>query len=50
MGYIVLLKGTIAFTGSFELDGDRSKMKDLMSTFSTGGGAINHQRIFSAAR
>jgi len=52
IGYMVLLKGTVAFTGSFEMDDSNpDKVKGLMSKLQNlGSSAINHQRIFSAAR
>jgi len=52
IGYIVLLKGSIAMTGSFEMDDSNpDKVKILMGKLQNlGSSAINHQRIFSAAR
>jgi len=49
VGYTVLLKGTIAFGGSIEMNdaSENGKMEELMKTFKGLGKSINHQRVLN---
>jgi len=51
VGYAIVLKGTVAFGGSIEIDdaSQGGKMEELMSTFKGLGKSINHQRILNPA-
>lgn len=50
VAYIIMLKNTIAFTGSFDMNSP-SKMTNFMDSLKTVvGRPINHQRIFAGAR
>jgi len=50
IGYIILLKNTIAFTGSFDMNSP-AKMTNFMENLkNVVGRSINHQRVFAGAR